>query len=500
MSSELDLRGLHQPHTPDPAFVDALEKRLDAILAMTPDSDEASDGSDPLDLYPRAPETEPSRRRLVVRTVIGVAAAVALLVLGMTVPRDEPDAVEPPTAPIITPRANGWVAQEYAGLVILERPDTDVSVVVDGAHACPAFSPDGRRLLFGRYDGSDASLGVATVAADGTETRRGIDGEVEPAITRLATIQLPGVEAIPCAIWAPDGRWAALAGAGSVWVVDTETAAVRELPGYDPTDLEWRPGTDELAITGHARPGRFVGDNAPIDVYSVSTDDIRTLDGVEAVELTWSPDGTTLAYTHAVPDAANTKSGITLIDADGTNQRPLTTHEYVAEHGIGITWSPRGDQIAYQRERVDCTGLGCGERSEVVLVTSTDADPATPIGTERAIPPLGANPHTAICGGCASSSPNYSPQFRTSTWYANSVTWSPDGTKLLYSAWSTPRRFTAPALMVVPADGLGPIIVLSEDGLIGQKDPEATRPQLPLQVWQAAPRANDEPPQPREDR
>lgn len=467
MSSELDLRGLHQPHTPDPAFVDALERRLDAILAITPASDEASDGSVPLDLHLRASEMGPSRRRLVVRTVIGIAAAVALLVLGMTVPRGEPDSVESPTAPIIVPRANGWVAQDYNAGMFLSRRNDGLDLVVDGADACPAFSPDGRRLMFGAYDpGGAASLGIVSIAADGTETRRGIDGQVEPAITRLATIQLPGVEAIPCAIWAPDGRWAALGGGGSVWVVDTESAEVRELPGYVPTDLEWRPGTDELAITGRAVQGSFVGDNAPIDLYSVSNGEVRTIDDVEAAELAWSPDGSTLAYTRALD--GNTRSGITLIDADGSNPRPLTTGEYVAEHGIGITWSPRGDQIAYQRERNDCSGTACYERSEVVLVTATDTDPDAPIGTERAIPPI-ADILYGSCDDC-----------RSHEWYANSVTWSPDGTKLLYSA-----RWVG--VIQVSVDGAGSASVIDEDDLVGRHNDDTTKPWLPLQVWQPAP-------------
>lgn len=467
MSSELDLRGLHQPHAPDPAFVDALEKRLDAILAITPDSDEASDDSDPLDLYLRASEKGPSRRRLVVRTVISIAAAVLLVALGVLVPRDDPDSVESSTAPIITPRANGWVAQVYGAGMILSRSNIGIDLVVDGADACPAFSPDGRRLMFGTYDpDGNASLGVVSIAAEGTETRRGIDGEVEPAITRLATIQLQGVEAIPCAIWAPDGRWAALGGGGSVWVVDTQSAEVRELPGYVPTDLEWRPGTDELAITGRAVQGSFVGDNAPIDLYSVSSGEIRTIDDVEAAELAWSPDGSTLAYTRAL--GGNMKSGITLIDADGSNPRPLTTGEYVADRGIGVTWSPRGDQIAYQRERNDCSGTACYERSEVVLVTATDTDPDAPIGSERAIPPIA----DILFGSC--------DECRTEPWYANSVTWSPDGTKLLYSARGV-------GVIQVSVDAAGSASVIDEDDLVGRHNEDTTKPWLPLQVWQPAP-------------
>src|SRR6185503_21385966 len=88
------------------------------------------------------------------------------------------------------------------------------------------------------------------------------------------------------------------------------------------------------------------------------------------------------------PQHPDVNSGITLIDADGTNPRPLTTDSYVADHGIGVVWSPRGDLIAYQRTRNDCTGDACYERSEVVLVTATDTDPANPIGTQRAVPPV----------------------------------------------------------------------------------------------------------------
>ena len=229
--------------------------------------------------------------------------------------------------------------------------------------------------MFGREDdGGNDSLEVVSVAED---------GRASP----LSTIPIDGIEdarqAIPCASWAPDGRWAALGGGGSVWVVDTQTAEVRQLPVSDATDLEWRPGTDQLAITSQAWPNP----NTPIDIYTVSTGELRTIDGVQAVQFTWSPDGTTIAYSQGVPGAADTMSGISLVDADGTNRRTLTTADWV-EQGIGPVWSPRGDQIVYQRERADCSDPDCYERSEVILVTATDDDPDNPIGTERAIPPI----------------------------------------------------------------------------------------------------------------
>jgi dipeptidyl aminopeptidase/acylaminoacyl peptidase len=124
---------------------------------------------------------------------------------------------------------------------------------------------------------------------------------------------------------------------------------------------------------------------------------------VQVAHLTWSPDGTTIAYTggETQPDR-----GIWLVEADGTNARQLTaTAAPQASHGIGVVWSPRGDLIAFQRvcaeppdlryEREhpgsDVTdlvpGAPCREQEEVVLVTATDSDPASPIGTETVIPP-----------------------------------------------------------------------------------------------------------------
>ena len=447
-------------------------KRFEGLQRVTT-VDDLPEAADPAaDLGGTA--SRPSRRRRATTT----AAAVAVVVLagiGLAVTRtDDPEATTSPAPEVpapsavpvtdalasTTPADNGWVAS-FDG-TSLERygstPGPELVLGGTGQQGCPAFSPDGERLLFGREDdGGNGSLEILSVADDGSVSLR--------STIRLDAIERSSREDVPCASWAPDGRWAALGGGGTVWVVDTETAEVRQVPVYDPTDFEWRPGTDQLAVTGRDRPGSSVFGNHPIDLYTVSTSGMHTLDGVEAAEFTWSPDGTTIAYTQAVPEVGDNRSGISLVDADGSNPRVLTTEDWV-EQGIGPVWSPSGDQIAYQRSRADCDDPACYERTEVLLVTATDDDPEHPIGTARAVPPI----PNAFYGADG---------LQPSWWYANSVTWSPNGKALLYSG--------NPGLLRVPVDPARPPVVLSDEPLTNLYTDDTTKPWLALQAWQPVP-------------
>lgn len=406
---------------------------------------------------------EPHRRAgprwLVVAACLAlvVAGLVALTQRGVGDPEPAPPVasvvpdptVPAPVVPEVTtasaPAKNGWVAVESENTgrrdIYLVRPGEDARrIAVAGSdtadEACPAWSPDGTRLLFGRVtlpEGANTGLVVQDGASDAELVIVPVDGDGEagtPTVIALDSFDvLDGFGPHPCGIWAPDSRWVAFAGRGDVWVVDTQTSEIRRLTDLRPVDLDWRPGSDELAIAGDVgMTGTAEWSSAPVSVYSVTTGERRQLGSVEAANITWSPDGSTLAYTGDGP-------GLWLIDADGVDQRLLVTDTGSANHGIGPVWSPTGDRIVYQRI------VRGTERHLVVLVSVAD-------GTETVIESLQSD-----------------PSGETVQWFPYGVTWSPDGTTLLYQAWSTPLGLATnsrPTMVVVPADTPEDLMVLDD--------------------------------------
>ena len=272
-----------------------------------------------------------------------------------------------PVAPVVPnttvpgPVTNGWMAVQSS----LEPDSDDIYLVRPGEdprrlevagsdttdEACPTWSPDGTRLMFGRLTGSndnfsDPELVIVPVGPDGaagTPTVIALDGFGA----------LPGFSPFPCGVWAPDGRWVALQGPGDVWVVDTQTGEIRHLPDLRPTDLEWRPGTDQLAIAGD------MGMAAPLMVVHADQHLLRV--DRRAPPTRVHPGQSTHVVTGRNDDCLRTcvqswvrrnehdSTSLWLVDADGANDRLLVADPFNANHGVGPVWSPTGERIAYQR-------------------------------------------------------------------------------------------------------------------------------------------------------
>ena len=347
----------------------------------------------------------------------------------------------------VLPASNGWLAFTRFGSggqrdIYLGREGQAAHRIVgsDGDRLdqiCPAFSPDGRRLAHGEAVGTadagyrDAALVISDVDAAGnaSESLRIDVGETFPP---------------PCAVWSADGRRVAFgaglsatvhsdrsaAGSG-VWVATVGDGHVEVLSDLSATSLEWSPDGSLLAIaSSQAEPDSGQLRGGSIRLYDADSGDMRMLIGPRGSgvwKLTWSPDGDRIAYQRGWSDGGSFDQEIWVVRVDGSGER-LLTGKFGAVYGVGPVWSPTGDRIVYQRMRG-------GEAHDVVLVTPED-------GSEVVLPDL------RLPGDDVS-------------WRPDSVTWSPDGKELLYSAWVSGR--TGRALISRPLDSGADPVVLYEN-------------------------------------
>jgi Tol biopolymer transport system component len=361
----------------------------------------------------------------------------------------------------VRPASNGWIAFAQFGSGP-RGPDgwveRDIYLVREGEAAhrivgsdadrldqvCPAFSPDGSRLAHGEANGTadtgyrDAALVISDIDAAGnaSESRR---------------IDVGGAFPPPCAVWSADGRRVAFSvpltsprnpdrsAAGSqVWVATVADGHVDVLPDLLATDLEWSPDGSQLAIaSGQAElvRGQSLRDGS-LRLYDADSGAMRTLVGPSGVgSLTWSPDGNRIAYQRGSSDGGDMDQEIWVVQVDGSGEHRIA-RGFGSIYGVGPVWSPTGDRIVYQRMKHAGT-----EAHDVVLVT--------PDGRSAVV-----LPDLRLPGTDASVS-----------WRPDSVTWSPDGRELLYSAWSVgeqPRERRT--LVSLPLDR-GSDAVLLHDGV-----------------------------------
>jgi TolB protein len=255
-----------------------------------------------------------------------------------------------PSARAAFPGANGRIAFESdrAGNPDVWTMDADgqnpknLTEKYDGVDGVPAWSADGRRLVFvsDRVGPANptADFEIFVMNADGSDQRQVTFNEQDddwPA-------------------WAPDGdrivfqRWLGdedidvftIRANGHAEHNITRTPALLEL------DPVWSPDGREIAFA------RGTPDE-PLDLYTMRPNGkhLRAVTATPAIHEQrpdWSPDGRSLAFNSPVADD---DWEVYTIDADGTHRRNLTN----APTSVDGTpaWSPDGRQIAFLSDRDD---------------------------------------------------------------------------------------------------------------------------------------------------
>ena len=135
--------------------------------------------------------------------------------------------------------------------------------------------------------------------------------------------------------WSPDGSAIAFTRSGNgIYIVDLTTGVERQLTSHNDQDPDWSPDGSDIVFDRYGRRGGLF-------VVNVATGEERRLVGDGVYKPQWSPTGEWIAY-----DAGD----IYIVRPDGTDLSNLSQNFYDAWHDE-LTWSPDGTRIAFTDDK-----------------------------------------------------------------------------------------------------------------------------------------------------
>jgi ABC-type nickel/cobalt efflux system permease component RcnA/Tol biopolymer transport system component len=208
----------------------------------------------------------------------------------------------------------------------------------------PAWSPDGRRVVYERM-----SLDAANPTGLSTLWWLELGGGAAQPV--FPEDQLPAANPR----WSPDGRWLSYANPESLRLYDLETGETHVVEGILGSGANWSPqGASILYRDVILYENQFITQLFRYDLDSRTRINVIPQPGFENILAAWSPDG---AWVAAVRRDLSTPRGdqIWVMRPDGSEARQLTASEAVL-HG-SLNWSPDGDLILYDAYRLDSVPL-----------------------------------------------------------------------------------------------------------------------------------------------
>ena len=234
--------------------------------------------------------------------------------------------------------ARGKRASDDAGVQNLTNP-------ASRSHQTPAWSPDGRRIVFSAdRDGKGSYTSIWLVDMDDL-------GGIPSPINRTHAYEGTDFERPADPAWSPDGRRIAFSairdGNADIWLIDVDGSNLRPLTHNSKEDQQptWSPDGQHIAFTSD-RDG-----NVDIWLMDMDGEEKRNLTNYSKRDAyhrtpTWSPDGQHIAFT----SDRDSNADIWLIDVDSKETRNLTKDEKAND--LQPAWSSDG-RIAFTSYRDD---------------------------------------------------------------------------------------------------------------------------------------------------
>jgi len=264
----------------------------------------------------------------------------------------------------------GWDYPCIYGIFLLDLQTGEEELLVPMGHY-PRWSPDGRRLAYVIGESAAAEIYVMDLARRTEEqVTDNTDGSFlfdwSPEGTRLIfrsnsrlgicimEIERPEPPWWNCLEGGLDARWtvtpagekiAYRTGAGNNWVIELMNAdgsdqvqLTRRLSEAEElhSEPEWAPDGEKIIFRRQEHAGRFTEHS---EIWSIRHDgsDERLLNADAPTwiysEMTWSPDGSKIAYVAVAPDTADPTGRshtVWVMEADGSSPRVLVHRDSVA--------------------------------------------------------------------------------------------------------------------------------------------------------------------------
>jgi Tol biopolymer transport system component len=185
--------------------------------------------------------------------------------------------------------------------------------------------------------------------------------------------------------------------------------------------------TVRFDVRTYVGPGRDLAYELNGNIYLLSADGATTTDLGAGHDPTWSPDGRQIAFATGNQDFG--VSTIYVMNADGSGRRALMNPDTLPRARFP-SWSPTGTKIAFVIPYQDPNLQPLGPQPGAIFTMNADGSGTTRVWSTR-----------ALCGVRCEG--------------IRYPSWSPDGTRFVYSIWYNRSTGSPGDVFVVNADGSG---------------------------------------------